>query len=83
MPHGFSVELNSQQLTFTANSPSEFFNTELRVHPAWIAARAILEPRGEMQALHERVLEIFEDANEDQSAFRVTSDYVVVAASRL
>jgi hypothetical protein len=48
----------------------------------WIAARAILEPRGEMEALHERALEIFEDANEDQSAFRVISDYVVVVASR-
>ena len=80
--HGFCVELNGQQLAFTADSPSEFLDTELRVHPAWIAARAILEPRGEMKALHERALEIFEDANEDQSAFRVTSDYVVVVASR-
>lgn len=83
VPHGFCIELYNQQLAFTANSPSEFLNTELRVHPAWIAARAILEPRGEMQALRGRALEIFEDANEDQSTFRVTSDYVVVVASRL
>ncbi len=81
-PHGFSIELHGQHLAFAADSPSEFLNTELRVHPAWIAARAVLEPCGQMQALRERVLDIFEDANEDEGAFRVTSDYVVAVASR-
>lgn len=80
--HGFSIALHGQQLAFLAGSPSEFLNTELRVHPAWVAARAVLEPRGEMQALRERVLGVFEDANEDPDAFRVTSDYVVAVASR-
>jgi SAM-dependent methyltransferase len=81
-PHGFSVELHAHHLAFAANSPAEFLDTELRVHPAWISARAVLEPRGVMKALRERVLGIFEDANESPSAFRVTSDYVVVTASR-
>lgn len=81
-PHGFSVELHAHQLVFAASSPAEFLDTELRVHPAWIAARSVLEPRGAMQSLRERVLDVFEDANEDPSAFRVTSDYVVVVASR-
>jgi ubiquinone/menaquinone biosynthesis C-methylase UbiE len=81
-PHGFSVELHHQRLAFIAASPSEFVDTELRVHPAWIAARAVLEPRGEMEAVRERALRIFEDANEDPSAFRVTSDYVVAVARR-
>jgi SAM-dependent methyltransferase len=81
-PLGFSIELAEEQLAFTAASAQEFVDTELRVHPAWIAARAIIEPRGEMQAVRDRVLEIFEVANEDPVAFRVTSSYVVITARR-
>jgi SAM-dependent methyltransferase len=53
-PHGFSIELHDQRLAFAAASPSEFVDTELRVHPAWVAARAVLEPRGEMDAVRAR-----------------------------
>jgi SAM-dependent methyltransferase len=81
-PHGFSIDLSEQQLAFTAASPQQFLDTELRVHPAWIAARATLEPRGEMQAVRDRALEIFEAANEDPAGFRVTSSYVVATAHR-
>jgi SAM-dependent methyltransferase len=76
-PHGFSIDLSEEQLAFTAASPQEFVETELRVHPGWIATRAVLEPRGEMQAVRDRALEIFETANEDPAEFRVTSRYVV------
>jgi SAM-dependent methyltransferase len=81
-PHGFSIDLSEEQLAFTAASPQEFVETELRVHPGWIAARAVLEPRDEMQAVRNRVLEIFETANEDPVGFRVTSRYVVATARR-
>jgi SAM-dependent methyltransferase len=81
-PHGFSIDLNPEQLAFTAGSAQEFVDTELRVHPGWIAARALLEPRGEMQAVRDRTLEIFESANEDPAGFRVTSRYVVATARR-
>jgi SAM-dependent methyltransferase len=81
-PHGFSIDLSEEQLAFTAASPREFVERELRVHPAWIAARAVLEPRGEMQAVRDRALEIFEAANEDSAGFRVTSRYVVATARR-
>jgi SAM-dependent methyltransferase len=81
-PYGFSVDLSEEQLAFTAASPQEFVETELRVHPGWIAARAVLEPRGEMQAVRDRALEIFETANEDPAGFRVTSRYVVATARR-
>jgi hypothetical protein len=47
-----------------------------------MAARAVLEPRGEMQAAHDRALEVFEAANEDAPRFRVTSRYVVVTLAR-
>jgi len=81
-PHGFSVALSEEQLAFTAASPQEFVETELRVHPGWIAARAVLEPRGEMQTVRDRALEIFEAANEELGGFRVTSRYVVATARR-
>lgn len=81
-PYGFSIDLSEEQLAFTAASPQEFVETELRVHPAWIAARAVLEPRGEMQAVRDRALDIFETANEDPEGFRVTSRYVVATARR-
>ncbi|HME01673.1 MAG TPA: class I SAM-dependent methyltransferase [Solirubrobacteraceae bacterium] len=81
-PHGFSVDLSEEQLAFIAASPLEFVETELRVHPGWIAARAVLEPRGEMQTVRDRALEIFEAANEDTGGFRVTSRYVVATARR-
>jgi hypothetical protein len=58
-PNGFSIDLSEEQLAFNASSPKEFLDTELRVHPGWIAARAVLEPRGEMHAVCDRTLEIF------------------------
>jgi SAM-dependent methyltransferase len=81
-PHGFSIDLGEEQLAFTAASPKEFLDTELRVHPGWIAARAVLEPRGKMQAVRDRALEILLTANEDPTGFRVTSRYVVITARR-
>jgi hypothetical protein len=48
----------------------------------WLVARSVLEPRGEWEPLQERSREIFQAANEDPSAFRVTSRYVVLTATR-
>jgi len=50
--------------------------------PASLTGAAVLEPRGEYVPLTERLLAIYEDANEDPSAFRVTSRYVVATARR-
>ncbi len=81
-PWGFSIDLHEQRLAFTAASPQEFLDTELPVHPGWIAAGAVLEPRGELQAVRERALAMLQDANEDSAGFRVTSRYVVIVARR-
>jgi SAM-dependent methyltransferase len=79
-PLGFTLDFDDQELAFTAASPEEFVDGELRAHPAWMAARAVLEPRGEMQRIRERAVAIFSSANEDASAFKVTSRYVVTTA---
>ena len=67
---------------FTAASPSEFLDAELRNHPLWVAARELLERRGELEATRDRALKILETRNEDPNAFRVTSDYIVATARR-
>jgi SAM-dependent methyltransferase len=80
---GFSVRLQEHPLAFTAPSAAEFVERELRDHPGWIAAREVLEARGEMRAVRDRVLDVFEAANEEPGAFRVTSSYAVVTAIRV
>ena len=81
-PLGFSLEVQEEALGFTAPSPREFVDDEMRDHPMWIAARSTLEPRGELDALRERTLTILSEANEDPGAFCVSSRYVVVLARR-
>lgn len=81
-PHGFSAEMQEEQLSFTAASPRVFLDAELRDHPIWVAAWAALGPLAKMDALRARALEIYEAANEQPDAFRVTSRYVVITATR-
>ena len=81
-PYGFAIQLREAALPFSAGSAEDFIDSELRNHPMWIACRTSLEPRGEMDALRARVLEVLHAANEDPHAFRVTSHYVVVSANR-
>jgi len=79
-PLGFSVSVQEEALAFSAGSPEQFLDGELRDHPMWIAARATLEPDGELAALREQALAILAEANEEPGAFRITSRYVIVEA---
>ena len=81
-PFGFSIEVHEGRLSFTGDSPVEFVESELRDHPAWIAGRAVLEPRGETGAVRDRAREIFAAANEEPGGFRVRSRYVVATLRR-
>jgi SAM-dependent methyltransferase len=81
-PYGFEVAVEEQRLSFTANSTREYLNAESANHPLAVAGRAILEPRGEADALRDRMLATYEAANEDPEGFRVTSRYIVAAARR-
>ena len=81
-PHGFEVETEAHRHPFIAASPEAYLEGEMRNHPLWIAGQAVLEPRGEADAVRERVLEILTEANEDTDSFRVTSRYVVARARR-
>jgi len=80
-PHGFEVALDEHSVAFTADSPQAYLERQAG-HPAAMAARAVLEPRGGDAALAARMLAIYEAGNEDPDAFRATSRYVVVTATR-
>ncbi len=82
-PFGFEVDLSQHQLAFTASSPREFLESELRNHPMWLAARATLEPGGEMDAMRARALELYESANEVADGFQLTSSYVIARIERI
>lgn len=81
-PHGFELETEEASLSFGAASAREYFEQEMRDHPMSVAGRAVLEPRGELESLRRRILEILEAANEDPQGFRVTSRYVIARATR-
>src|SRR6266545_2220381 len=81
-PHGFSVTADEHSLSFTAASASDYLDAEYENHPLVVAGRAVLEPRGEAEALRAQALEILEAANEDPAAFRVTNRYIVATAER-
>jgi hypothetical protein len=51
-------------------------------HPGWAAARAVLEPAGRWEDLASRAIEILEAANEDPTAFRTTSVYLIATIER-
>jgi SAM-dependent methyltransferase len=76
-PHGFGVAIDEHSISFGARSSRDFLAGESANHPLAVAGRAVLEPRGEVAALDERILSIYDAANEDPDGFRVTSRYVV------
>jgi SAM-dependent methyltransferase len=79
--HDFEVTVDEERLAFTAPSPQAYLDEQAH-HPLAVAGQAILGPRGESDALRERMLAIYEAANENPDAFRVTSRYVVATARR-
>lgn len=81
-PLGFQVSVHHHQLAFTAPTPETYADEQLEHHPMWNAARAVLEPAGRWQELRAEVIGVLTGANEDPTAFRTTSDYVVVVATR-
>jgi len=81
-PFGFAVATHEQRIAFTSTSPREYLESDSASHPLAVAARAVLEPLGEADAVRDRMFEIYEAANEDPSAFRITSRYVVAVADR-
>ncbi len=76
-PHGLRVSLEEHGISFSASSAEYFADREGENHPMAVAVRPALEEAGRAEELRAGLLEIYEEANEDPSAFRVTSRYAV------
>jgi SAM-dependent methyltransferase len=81
-PHGFTVSLSGHALSFSATSVDEFMQIEGENHPIAIAARPVLEGAGRADEVRQEMRRIYEEGNEDPSAFRLTSNYVVAEMER-
>jgi len=81
-PHGFEVSLQQEQLAFTAASAADYLDNESREHPMAVAGIGLLESLGQGDAIRARLLAILENGNEDPTAFRATSRYIVATARR-
>lgn len=81
-PHGFGVSLGEHSLSFTDASAQAFLERGERYHPLSMAARPIVEKAGRADELREGLTRLYEEANEDPDAFRVTSLYVVAEITR-
>ena len=81
--HGMRVVAGGRhELTFTASSPEDYLDTELRNHPMAIAAFDVLKRRGVEEAARARLLQVVTEENEDPRAFRSTAAYVVLVGRR-
>jgi ubiquinone/menaquinone biosynthesis C-methylase UbiE len=76
-PHGLAVSVEENRISFRAPSAQTFVESEGENHPLAASARPILEQAGRVDELRERLLALYEEANEDPSAFQVTSRYVI------
>jgi SAM-dependent methyltransferase len=84
-PHGFGVDLERHDHTFTASSIEAFLQAELVDHPISSASRAMLEARGKADvqaAIVDRAREMVTEANEATDGLALTSSYVVATARR-
>ncbi len=76
-----SVEIREHTLPFSAASPDAWFADQDLHHPVWRwVRRQVTDER--WGQLREESVALLSDANEDPSAFRTTSRYLVVTARR-
>lgn len=81
--HDMAVNMQGPyELTFTASSPEEYLDAEMRNHPMAVRGLEVLRQRGKAEHAVEQLLEVLRKHNEDPKAFRTTSRYVVVLARR-
>ena len=80
--HGMTITLEQHELAFIAASPAAYLEAELTSHPMVIAGFEVLEQVGQAELARERLLRTLQEGNKDSTAFRSTSRYVIVTATR-
>src|SRR5262249_17923819 len=77
-PLGLSPRLEQHELAMTAESVGAYFDEYIATHPLWVSATALLAEGDEFQAAQDNIIETLTHANDDPTAFQITSRYVVV-----
>jgi len=77
---GLHVQLEEHELAFTAPSPEHYLDISSR-HPLAVSSIGILEQAGKAEQARSRLLTILQAGNEDPTAFRSTSRYVIARAA--
>jgi SAM-dependent methyltransferase len=80
--HGFTASITEHPLAFGAPSIDEFMRIEGENHPIAIAARPVLEGAGRADEVREGMRRIYEQGNEAEEGFRITSRYAVAELRR-
>lgn len=70
------------QLVISAVSPEAYLDAEMANHPMAVAADEVFREHGVSEKAREHLLGTLRDHNEDEDAFRSTSQYVVIVATR-
>jgi hypothetical protein len=81
-PYGLAVAVEERTLAFDDISATSYLDLETRNHPIAVSGFAVLEAAGRAEPARQRLLEILQAGNEDSSAFRTTSTYVIATCRR-
>lgn len=77
-PLGLLIEGERRALEFTAVSPEAYVEAEAENHPAAVTGWRVLTARGvDEAALRAQLVDVLREANEDPTAFRATSHYLI------
>lgn len=77
-PLGLAVAMEQESIAFTADSPEAYVELDATTHPMWIDGLAQLRAVGAGEdVMRLPALEALRAINEDPSAFRATSRYVI------
>lgn len=78
--HGISVQTETRQTSFHAESPQQMSDEWADNHPMWLATKEAVGDERYAQ-LRAEIVAILEAGNEDPSAMKLTSDYLVITGS--
>lgn len=82
-PHGLRARaLGTHEISFTAASPEAYFEAESAAHPMAVVGVQVLERAGRAERARAHLQGLLTELNEDPSAFRLTSRYVVLGLTR-
>jgi SAM-dependent methyltransferase len=73
------IRFQDESLAFSADSPEAWWEDQVAHHPLWRWSRRQLSP-DRWEGLRAETIDLLSEANEDPSAFRTTSGYLLSAA---